>query len=310
MSFRPAAQPECEGDPALKMVLQGRDRAIGKFHVKRLLPASKQRMVGPFVYVDHMGPHRLLDVASGDMPQHPHINLATVTFLFDGAIEHRDSTGAKHTIRPGEINWMTAGSGVVHSERIPRHEPVRSMHGMQVWLALPKKSEEVDPFFVHHPADDFPQFDVNGVEVRALLGEAFAKTSPVRTHSPTLYAELRMPAGTSLRIPPRYQDQAVYVVQGRIAAADVEAAAGTMLVLHEGQTMQVYAQEPSLVILLGGDRLEGDRHIWWNFVSSRPERIEAAAKQWSSGGFRMVPDDVQDSLTMPPQVFPWKSRER
>lgn len=306
MSVRPTAQPEVERDTALKAVLHGRDRAIGTFHVKRLLPASRQRTVGPFVYVDHMGPHAIMDITAGDMPQHPHINLATVTYLFQGAIVHRDSTGAVHTIRPGEINWMTAGSGVVHSERLPRDEPVAALHGMQVWLALPTQAEETDPFFVHHPADDFPQFDVDGVKVRALLGEAFTKTSPVRTHSPTLYAELRMPAGSSLRIPARYQEQALYVVEGSVSAAGTSAVPGMMLVLHEGQSLVVQAKEPSLLVLLGGDRLDGERYIWWNVVSSRPERIEEAAQQWSQGRFKIVPGDVADSLPMPPQVFPWK----
>lgn len=308
MSYRRTPQPQVERDPALKLVLQGRERAIGKFHVRRLLPSSRQRLVGPFVYVDHMGPHAIVDPASGDMPQHPHINLATVTYLFEGAITHRDSTGAVHTIRPGEINWMTAGRGVVHSERLPRDEPINSLHGMQVWLALPKKDEEAEPCFAHHPASDFPQFDVGGgIQTRALLGEAFGRTSPVQTHSPTLYAELRMPAGSSIRIPARYQEQALYVVAGRLAAGSMMAAPGTMLVLHEGQSLLVTAPEPAIVVLLGGDRLDGVRHIWWNFVSSRPERIEEAARQWGAGQFRMVPDDVPDSLPMPPEVFPWKT---
>lgn len=309
MSYRPTPQPAVERNSAVKLVLQGRDRAIGKFHVKRLLPASRQRLVGPFVYVDHMGPHQIVDPASGDMPQHPHINLATVTYLFEGAITHRDSTGATHVIRPGEINWMTAGRGVVHSERLPRDERVNAMHGMQVWLALPKEAEEVEPFFVHHPAGDFPQFDVDGVHVRALLGEAFGKTSPVKTHSPTLYAELRMPPQSSIRIPPRYHEQALYVVEGLVVTGDVQAGPGTMLVFHEGQSPLAHAKEQSLAVLLGGDRLDGERHIWWNFVSSSQERIEEAARQWARGGFQMVPGDVPDSLAMPPQVFPWKLRK-
>jgi redox-sensitive bicupin YhaK (pirin superfamily) len=307
VSYRPTTDPLLDGSAsrAVARTIASRARTIGDLPVRRLLPTSTQRLVGPFIYADHMGPHAVAPGRGVDVPQHPHIHLATVTYLFEGQLVHRDSTGATETIAPGEVNWMTAGRGVVHSERLPPGQAER-IHGMQFWLALPRRDEETDPFFVHHPADAFPGLEDDGVRLRVLLGRMGSRASPVRTHSPTLYAEARLAAGARLRVPAAYEELGVYVVDGSVSCGGATAAAGTMCVLAQGAGPEVVALEDAHVVLLGGDRLDGERHIWWNFVSSRPERIEEAARSWRAGGFGRIPGDVPDSLRMPPMVFPWR----
>lgn len=294
-------------EPTVSAVVDSRRRSIGNLDVRRLLPSSKQRTLGPFVYMDHMGPHDLGGSGPVDVPQHPHIDLATVTYLFQGELTHRDSTGVKNVIRPGEINWMTAGRGVVHSERVPR-ENLRhgeKIHGMQVWLGLPKEVEGREPFFRHYGRESFHAEQGDDFQLLVLMGRYKSVTSPVNTHSPTLYCDLRMEAGSTIEIPDEYSERGVYIAQGRVDCGGHGGREGQLLVLKPGETVEMKAEEDTRAVLLGGEPLDGERFIWWNFVSSKKQRIEQAARDWQEGRFAPVENDIQDSLKMPPMRFPW-----
>lgn len=285
---------------AIDFTITPRQRDIGGFSVRRSLPDARRRLVGPFIFFDHMGPARFEPGQGIDVRAHPHIGLATVTYLFDGRIRHRDSLGYDQEITPGAVNWMTAGRGVVHSERTPPTVKAAgsSLHGIQVWVALPLEAEECEPAFDHYPAERIPGTERNGAAIRVILGDAFGARSPVRTASETLYAELRLPAGTDLDIDSAAREKALYVVEGAIDADGEELRAGTLGVLRDDSAACIRASEDSLVMLLGGAPIEGRRHIWWNFVSSSKARIERAKDDWRAGRFDPIEGET-DIMPLP-----------
>ena len=267
----------------------------GGFQVRRLLPAAAQQAVGPFIFFDHFGPVTVQPDDQHDVRPHPHIGLATLTYLFDGAIMHRDNLGYVQRIEPGAINWMTAGNGIVHSERRPDDLAGKSYvnHGLQLWLALPQDQEEVDASFVHTPADAIPQTTVDGATVRVLVGSAFGQQSPVATLSPTLYLDVQLPANATWTLPMLAEQQAVYAVQGELTVAGEAIPANTMAALKAEVTFTSGA-EPARFVVIGGAPL-GRRFMWWNFVSSSKEKIDAASAGWEKGegSFKQVPGEVE-----------------
>ena len=304
MSFLPADDPDCrkEGEPIVDLVIEGRRRELGDgVSVRRLLPAAARRMVGPFIFVDHLGPLRLPPGAGFDVRPHPHINLATVTYLFDGEMVHRDSLGSEQPIRPGAVNWMTAGRGIVHSERSPAAARAAgpALHGMQLWVALPTDAEECEPSFQHHPAQALPTVERAGARVGVLAGSAYGATSPVATMSPLFYVEARVEPGAELALPDEHRGRAAYVVEGAVAVDGASFGEGRMLVFRPGTRARLRALDPSRLMLLGGAPLDGERHIWWNFVSSSKERIERAKDDWREGRFPRVPGDEHELVPLP-----------
>lgn len=304
MSLSPFIEPECrkQHEATVEVEIQARKRELGEnFSVRRLLPSSARRMVGPFIFVDHMGPTRF-DAGHGiDVRPHPHINLATVTFLFEGEILHRDSLGSEQPIRPGAVNWMTAGSGIVHSERSPaleRKSGARA-HGMQLWVALPRALEELAPTFQHHPAGTIPTLEQPGARLRVIAGAAYGAKSPVEVLSPLFYVEAQLEQGADLVLPDDHRDCAAYVVAGALLVSGKRYREGTMVVFREAVLASVRALEEAHVLLLGGAPLDGERHIWWNFVSSSPERIERAKDDWRYGRFGKVPGDETEFIPLP-----------
>ncbi len=265
-------------------IIRGRPRDLGDgFTVLRVLPHAKRRMVGPFVFVDHFGPTVLPAGSSFDVRPHPHIGLATVTYLFEGAILHRDSLGNVQRIEPGAVNWMTAGRGIVHSERTPpdlRGQPL-PMHGMQIWVALPRDFEEASPSFVHVPASELPQIELPGARVRVIVGHAFGVCAPVATFSDTVYAALHMDAGAKVTVAAEHDERAIYVADNLVRIDGTPVQAGELAVLAPGVEVHVIAQASSNCMLLGGAPV-GERLVWWNFVASSRERIEAAKAQWQN----------------------------
>jgi redox-sensitive bicupin YhaK (pirin superfamily) len=303
MSFSNATEPVCSScvEPAVETIIESRARDIGAFSVGRVLPSRARRMVGPFVFFDHMGPATLGPGKGMDVRPHPHIGIATVTYLFDGEIEHRDSLGFCQAIRPGAINWMTAGRGIVHSERTSAEKRADEMRldGIQLWVALPKEHEETEPSFIHHPAATIPSFSVGGAEVRVLIGEGWGEKSPVATLHPTFYADVQLAAGSELKVPAYMPERAVYVASGQVSVGAQGLVERRMAVLSEGATVRLKAESASRVMLIGGEPLDGQRHIWWNFVSSSKERIERAKDDWQQGRFPLVPGDEDERLPLP-----------
>jgi redox-sensitive bicupin YhaK (pirin superfamily) len=304
MSIRPTPEPtdsSCPSTPAIAALIDARPRDIGGFRVRRLLPSTRRRLVGPFIYFDHMGPADLAPGNGLDVPPHPHIGLATVTYLFEGEILHRDSLGSHQAIRPGEINWMTAGRGIVHSERTgPELRATGSkLHGLQLWVALPLADEEAVPDFRHYAADRLPAFEAGGARVRVLAGSAYGATSPVHTFSPLLYVDAALPAGAELPLPPEHEERAAYVVEGSIGCGAERASPGRMLVFAKGADVRLRAESASRVVLVGGAPIDAARHIWWNFVSSSKDRIEQAKRAWREGRFSSVPGDEEDFVPLP-----------
>lgn len=267
----------------------------GGFKVRRLLPAATRRSVGPFVFFDHFGPATEQPGSEHDVRPHPHIGLSTVTYLFDGAIMHRDCLGSAQRIEPGAINWMTAGRGIVHSERRPEDLAQRDYvnHGIQLWAALPAAHEEAAPEFTHTPAADIPVLSVDGVTVRVLIGAAFGQTSPVKTYSPTLYLDAQLPPGGVLNLPPLAAELAVYPVDQPIEVDGDTVAAHTLVLLAPGQLARVTAAAGARLMILGGEPLDGHRFIWWNFVSSRKERIVQASDDWLAQSMGQVPGETE-----------------
>lgn len=255
----------------------------GGFLVRRLLPAAARRSVGPFVFFDHFGPVLETPEVDHDVRPHPHIGLATVTYLFEGAMLHRDSLGSRQLIEPGAINWMTAGRGIVHSERRPEtlREQAYVNHGLQLWVALPREHEEVEPAFEHTPAAAIPELQLGGATVRVLVGEAFGARSPVRTWSPTLYLDVRLPAGGRFELPALAAEMGVYAVQGTLRI-DGQAVPAQQLAVPGAAAVTLAASEATRLVVIGGAPLDGPRHMWWNFVSSRRERIAQAADDWQA----------------------------
>ena len=304
MSILPATDPAsspCPSTPAIATILDARARHIDGFPIARLLPAIGRRLVGPFIFFDHMGPAVLAPGQGFDVRPHPHIGLATVTYLFEGESIHRDSLGSYQRIQPGEINWMTAGRGIVHSERTsPELRQTGSrMNGLQLWVALPLAHEEIEPEFHHHPASTLPELDVAGVRVRVLAGTAYGQTSPVRTFSPLFYVDAGMPAGSALELPRDHEERAAYVVAGSITCGAEHAEPGRMLVFTPGTAAELRASADARVALIGGAPIDGERQIWWNFVSSSRDRIERAKHDWKAGRFPRVPGDEVEFVPLP-----------
>ncbi len=281
-------------------ILQGHTKDLGGgFTVSRVLPAARRRSVGPFVFFDHFGPATEHPEDNHDVRPHPHIGLATVTYLFEGAMMHRDSLGVVQQIEPGAINWMTAGRGIVHSERKPGSLAGSTYvnHGLQLWAALPREFEEAEPSFAHTPAGDIPELVVDGASVRVLIGEAFGRQSPVRTFAPTLYLDVRLPAGVTLSLPAICDEMAVYAVQSDLSINGAAQPARTMALLTPAAAANITAAEggdgAARLVVIGGAPLDGPRHMWWNFVSSRKERIVQAADDWEAGRFEQVPGETE-----------------
>jgi redox-sensitive bicupin YhaK (pirin superfamily) len=266
-------------------LLSAHDKDLGGgFTVRRLLPSAQVRAIGPFVFFDHFGPIEARPEDNHDVRPHPHIGLATVTYLFEGAMQHRDSTGVAQRIEPGAINWMTSGRGVVHSERTPDdlRGTVRRNHGLQLWVALPQADEEVAPSFSHTPETAIPRWAMGGVSARVLIGSAWGASSPVPTCSPTLYIDLQLARGAQVTLPPQWaEERALYAVEGACAVDGQAVAPHTMAVLPAGEDVQLSAAENMRCVLIGGTPL-GPRFMWWNFVSSRKERIAQAAEAWAA----------------------------
>ncbi|KQM13327.1 pirin family protein [Novosphingobium sp. Leaf2] len=285
----------------IEMVIAQRRRSLGGgLDVGRVLPFAQRRMVGPFVFFDHMGP---LDVAAGadrslDVRPHPHIGLSTVTYLFSGEIVHRDSVGSHQPIRAREVNWMTAGSGITHSERFEKARAVGDhLHGIQAWVALPDGQEEVAPAFSHHAGDDLPQWHEGGVQGQLIAGSAYGLTAGVQTHSPLFYAHLDMEAGAVAEIPSGFSERAVYVATGAVEIDGARHEAGNMLVVT-GAASQVRAVAPSTIMVLGGEPV-GERHLYWNFVSSSKDRLRQAAEDWKAGRMKLPDADDAEFIPLP-----------
>jgi redox-sensitive bicupin YhaK (pirin superfamily) len=304
MSFFPGSDPT-PGDrlscDAIDKVIVPRTTDLGDFEVRRALPSAQRRMVGPFVFLDEMGPVQFRAGSGVDVRPHPHIGLATVTYLFDGEITHRDSLGTLAAIRPGEVNWMTAGRGIVHSERTAAERRMNGdkLHGLQCWVALPAAKEEIEPSFFHRNAGDLPIIRDKGVSARVVAGSAFGARSPVVTASDTIFVDVTMAAGSVIPLDADYEERAIYIVDGEIEIAGETFAAPKLLVFRPGDRIAVRAKTDAHIAILGGAALEGPRHIWWNFVSSRKERIEQAKEDWKSARFDIVPGDEIEFIPLP-----------
>jgi redox-sensitive bicupin YhaK (pirin superfamily) len=289
----------------LETVIHPREKDLGGFFVRRLLPYATHRMVGPFIFFDHMGPADFSPGEGINVRPHPHINLATVTFLFEGKIRHRDSLGSDREIEPGAINWMTAGRGIVHSERTPDNVRARGgrMNGIQLWVALPDGKEEFEPTFHHHPKEDLPEFVEQSARLKLLLGSAFGRVSPVVVHSKMFYVEARLRAGTRFVLPADGQECAAYVAAGFARVDGEDIPQFSMAIGKRGEDLVVEAVEESHVMFLGGDPV-GPRLIYWNFVSSSAQRLERAKSDWRLGpgataAFPKVPGDDQEFIPLP-----------
>jgi len=272
------------------------------FFVTRLLPQMARRSIGPFVFFDYFGPVEFAPGKGIDVRPHPHIGLATVTYLFDGAQIHRDTLGTVQEIRPGDVNWMTAGRGIAHSERTGAEVRATGhrMHGIQSWVGLPQTDEEAPPEFQHFGVADLPEREDKNVTLRLIAGTAFGLTSPVRTFSPIFYADARFAPGGALHYAAEHEERAFLVIEGEVQTGGVEVhGPGAMLALDKDEEVTLYADAPARVMLLGGARLEGERHIWWNFVSSSKDRIERAKQEWRDGKFGLIPGDDKEFIPLP-----------
>ena len=274
---------------------------LGEFKVRRTLPSKPRRMVGPFIFVDQFGPARLPAGSGMDVRPHPHINLATVTYLFEGAIEHRDSIGSHQVIEPGAVNLMTAGSGIVHSERSPVELRPNgpSLYGMQTWLALPDGKEELDPAFEHAGSSVLPLLEGEGISARVLMGTLWGKTAGVTQHSATIYADILLDAGATIPIDAEADERAVLVTEGDASLDGDRLEPFTLYVLAPGEAMTLRASSPARVMLLGGEAIATQRHVFWNFVSSSRDRINQAKEDWKAGRFPLVPGDEKESIPLP-----------
>ena len=286
-------------------VIVPRERDLGEgFTVRRALPAAQQRMVGPFIFFDQMGPALLHDGQGLDVRPHPHIGLATVTYLFEGEILHRDSLGTMQVIQPGAVNWMTAGRGIVHSERTPPQirSGSSSLFGIQTWVALPKRYEETEAAFAHHDVSELPVLEEAGVTVRLIAGTLFGLRSPVQTFSEMFYADAVLASGSRLTLSAEHEERAIYVAKGAVQIDGTSFPEGQLLVLRSGTATVLDAQDHARLLLLGGAAMDGPRHIWWNFVSSSPERIRQAAEDWQAGRFPAVPGETE-FIPLPEQPY-------
>lgn len=304
MSWQKAEEAECtslETCPDVATVIVPRSQDIGDFEVRRALPSIRRRMVGPFVFFDHFGP-TVLEAGRGlDVRPHPHIGLSTLTWLIEGEIMHRDSIGSVQNIRPGEVNWMTAGRGIVHSERSPdgQRKADSPLLGLQTWLALPQRHEEIGPDFQHVAAEALSVISADGVTATLVAGTGWGETSPVGVYSETIYADVRLEAGAILPVPDEHEERAVYILSGDVEIAGDRFDPGTMLVLRPGDGIAVKALSPSHAMVIGGAAADGPRHVWWNFVSSSKERIEQAKADWKAQRFGAVVGDTEEFIPLP-----------
>jgi hypothetical protein len=298
MSWQTAEEPEVRTPPAckaLEAVIVPRARDLGGFEVRRVLPSGQRQMVGPVIFFDQMGPAEFSPGAGIDVRPHPHIGLATVTYLLAGRIVHRDSLGVVQSIEPGDVNWMTAGRGIVHSERSDaelrkgRHK----LDGIQIWVALPKAHEETEPDFAHYTAATLPLIEGEGKSVRVVAGSLFGKTSPVKTFLSLFCADAALQAGASFALGAEHEERAIYLVEGTVEIGGQLFEAGRLLVFSAGDEIAVKAKTAARILLLGGEPMDGPRHIWWNFVSSSRERIEQAKADWKAQRFPPVPGDAE-----------------
>ncbi|WP_313460483.1 pirin family protein [Stenotrophomonas sp.] len=282
-------------------IIAPRVHDIGGLEVRRAVPTLQARSVGPFVFVDQMGPAVLSAGAGIDVRPHPHIGLATVTFLWSGAIGHRDTLGSDQVIRPGDVNWMTAGRGIAHSERTPpvEREHDHPLHGMQTWVALPKNFEETDPAFYHHSAATLPQQHRDGVWLRVIAGRAYGEESPVKVFADTLNVALDLEPGAELDLDTSHKERAIYVLEGELQLDGVDVPAQHLILPEFNARGRLRAKTPVKAMLLGGEPLDGPRHLWWNFVSSSKERIEQAKHDWESGRFGTIPGDDKEFIPLP-----------
>jgi len=311
MSFSPCPDPTL-GDrnscDAIDLVIVPRAVDIGEMTVRRALPSIERQMVGPFIFFDQMGPAEFLTNQGIDVRPHPHINLATLTYLLKGEIVHKDSLGTDLPIRPGEVNLMSAGKGIVHSERASEHHKQngQTLFGLQTWMALPVDKEEGAPVFTHLERAELPVIDVEGIYARLIAGNALGASSPLNTASPTLYVDVTLSPGSQLPVPTDYIERAIYLLSGEITIDGNRFSAGQLVILKRNQEIIIKASEHAQFMLFGGEPMDGPRYIWWNFVSSRLERIEAAKEEWSQGKFDTVPGDEEDFIPLPTE----KSRPR
>ena len=304
MSFFPGNDPE-PGDAfacdQIELMVVPNAKDIGGFEVRRALPTAKRRLVGPFIFFDRMGPAILRAGHALDVRPHPHIGLSTVTYLFDGKIRHRDSLGTEMVIAPGDVNLMTAGRGIVHSERTPqelRGAPM-SVSGLQTWLALPDGKEEIAPVFANTAVASLPQIDAEGVSGRVVIGAFSGLRSPVATASDTLYADLSLAAGAAVKIPADAEERAIYTLEGDVSIAGDVFPAERLLVFKPGEEIVVSSERGAHFMLFGGASLGSKRYIWWNCVSSSKERIEQAKQEWKTGRFNIVPGDEEEFIPLP-----------
>ncbi|TIO07158.1 MAG: pirin family protein [Mesorhizobium sp.] len=304
MSFFPGNDPlpgDAFASDQIELMVIPNAKDIGGFQVRRALPTARRRLVGPFIFFDRMGPAILRAGQALDVRPHPHIGLSTVTYLFDGKIRHRDSLGTEMVIQPGDVNLMTAGRGIVHSERTPeelRGAPM-SVSGLQTWLALPDGKEEVAPVFENTAAISLPEIDAEGVSGRIVIGAFSGLQSPVMTASDTLYADLRLAPGASVKIPADAEERAIYTLEGEVSITNDRFPAERLLVLRPGDEIVVSSQGGAHFMLFGGASLGSKRYIWWNFVSSSKERIEQAKEEWKTGRFDIVPGDEEEFIPLP-----------
>jgi redox-sensitive bicupin YhaK (pirin superfamily) len=287
---------ELRSHPNLETLIVAPTRDLGDgFHVRRALPSARRRMVGPFIFLDQMGPADFQAGHGLDVRPHPHIGLATVTYLFSGEVLHRDSLGMVQPIRPGAVNWMTAGRGIAHSERTPPEPRAAGgkLFGLQAWVALPKQHEETEPAFIHHPADTMPSLEGEGLRMHLIAGALHGKRSPVRTLSELFYADFALEAGARLKLPTEYEERALYLVEGTVELDGIVFSPGELLIFRPGSEVVVQASAPTRLMLLGGEPMDGQRYIFWNFVSSSRDRLEEAKADWKSGRFAPVPQETE-----------------
>ncbi|MEO1306510.1 MAG: pirin family protein [Pseudomonadota bacterium] len=310
MSWNPTIEPQCPDAgsmDSIETLIVPRSRDLGGFEVRRALPAPKRQMVGPFIFFDQMGPAEFLTNQGIDVRPHPHIGLATVTYLYNGEFQHRDSLGTNQMIYPGEVNWMIAGNGVTHSERTSEETRTgrSKLFGIQTWVALPDNAEETDAGFEHHGKGALPFIEGEGKEVRLIIGNAWGEQAPTKTFTEMFYADAVLQPGARIPLPENHEDRGVYVVQGSVTVAGDVFEAGQMMVFRPGDAITLAAGEQGArLMLLGGETLGGPRHIWWNFVASSKEKIEAAKEawrqgDWAHGRFQLPPDDRDEFIPLP-----------
>ncbi|CAA2139915.1 pirin family protein [Hyphomicrobium sp. ghe19] len=292
---------DCRSCDAIEQVIVPRARDLGGFEVRRALPSAQRQMIGPFIFFDQMGPAQFLSGQGIDVRPHPHIGLATVTYLFEGEMMHRDSLGSSLAIRPGEVNLMTAGRGIVHSERTAPDTRMsgQDMFGIQAWMALPKSHEESAPAFAHHDVSALPRLEGEGKRVRLIVGSLYGETSPAAFPHDCFYAEAVLAPGAILPLDPDYDERAVYLASGRVDIGGQTFEGGQLLVFKPGDRISILAETNARLMLLGGEPMDGPRHIWWNFVSSSQERIDSAKEDWRQGRFAIVPGDETEFIPLP-----------